>query len=88
MNQRNGSPPADDAQSKGHRATALVWIVLLAAGLGVGLWSLQRVQLKPEQSTHEAWMDGHAETYRHHGGSDQGAHSGLRCPIHRPRHAG
>ena len=62
MNQRNGSPPADDAQSKGHRATALVWVVLLAAGLGVGLWSLQRVQLKPEQTTHEAWMDGHAET--------------------------
>ena len=66
MNPRGNGPTTDDvpidASSRGHRATAIVWMVLLVAGLVVGLWSLKRVDLSPEKSTHAAWMNGSAET--------------------------
>lgn len=45
-----------------HRGTAVVWAALLAVGLATGLWALSRVQLKPEQSTPENWLNGTAET--------------------------
>ncbi|MBF5007705.1 alginate O-acetyltransferase AlgX-related protein [Diaphorobacter caeni] len=62
MTPRENAPPSADPPSRGHRASALVWMALLVAGLGVGIWSLAQTELKPEKSTREAWMNGSAET--------------------------
>ena len=62
MTQRDNPPSPADPPTTGHRATAIVWMVLLVAGLAVGLWSLKHAEIKPEKSTHDAWMNGIAET--------------------------
>ena len=48
--------------ASGHRRTAIAWVALLTVGLAVGLWALGNVELKPENNTRAAWMDGTAET--------------------------
>ncbi|QNP50308.1 alginate O-acetyltransferase AlgX-related protein [Diaphorobacter aerolatus] len=62
MNPRDAKPASTDAPAPSHRTSAIVWMVLLVAGLVVGLWSLSHVQLRPEKTTRDAWLNGSAET--------------------------
>ncbi|KRC76361.1 hypothetical protein D3C85_364850 [compost metagenome] len=50
----------DNAAASGHRLTAGVVAVLLAIGLGWGLWRLAQARISVAQVSPPAWMDGSA----------------------------
>lgn len=54
--------PSDKSANPGHRLTAAVVALLLAVGLGWGVWRLAQARISAAQVSPPAWLDGSAGT--------------------------